>query len=200
MIRVVFLRGTSRPSRIKKFFCMKTLLTFARLIDALTERVGRVVIWLVLVATLISAGNALVRYALGESSNAWLEIQWYLFGAMFLLGAGYTLKHNGHVRIDIFYNRLGPRGQAWIDLVGGLLFLLPMAVLLAWLAWPMFHEAWVTHEMSPDAGGLLRWPVKLLLPLGFGLLALQGVAEVIKRIGVLSGHLVLPHEAPEEEV
>jgi TRAP-type mannitol/chloroaromatic compound transport system permease small subunit len=179
---------------------VKSLLALARAIDALTERVGRVVIWLVLVATLISAGNALARYALGASSNAWLEIQWYLFGAMFLLGAGYTLRHNGHVRIDIFYNRLTPRGQAWIDLAGGLLFLLPMAVLLAWLAWPMFHEAWVTQEMSPDAGGLLRWPVKLMLPVGFALLALQGMAEVIKRIGVLSGHLVLPREAPEEEV
>jgi len=179
---------------------VKSLLALARLIDALTERVGRIVIWLVLAATLISAGNALSRYTLGESSNAWLEIQWYLFGAMFLLAAGYTLKHNGHVRIDIFYNRLSPRGQAWIDLAGGLLFLLPMAVLLAWLAWPMFHEAWITREMSPDAGGLVRWPVKLLLPLGFGLLALQGVAEIIKRLGVLSGHLVLPREAPEEEV
>ena len=179
---------------------MKFLFGFARLTDALTERIGRVVIWLVLAATLISAGNALVRYLAGESSNAWLEIQWYLFGAMFLLGAGYTLKHNGHVRIDILYNRLGPRGQAWIDLAGGLLFLLPMAVLLAWLAWPMFYEAWITQEHSPDAGGLVRWPVKLLLPAGFGLLALQGVAEVIKRIGVLTGHLVLPREAPEEEV
>jgi TRAP-type mannitol/chloroaromatic compound transport system permease small subunit len=179
---------------------MNALLALARLIDALTERVGRVVIWLVLFATLISAGNALSRYLLGESSNAWLEIQWYLFGAMFLLAAGYTLKHNGHVRIDIFYNRLGERGQAWSDLIGGLLFLLPMAALLAWLAWPMFHEAWLTHEMSPDAGGLPRWPVKLLLPLGFALLALQGVAEVIKRIGVLNGHLSLSREVPEEEV
>ena len=179
---------------------MKTLLALARLTDTLTERVGRLVIWLVLVATLISAGNALARYALGESSNAWLEIQWYLFGGMFLLAAGYTLKHNGHVRIDIFYNRLSPRGQAWIDLAGGLLFLLPMAVLLAWLAWPMFFEAWLTQEHSPDAGGLVRWPVKLLLPLGFGLLALQGVAEVIKRLGVLSGQLTLPRETPEEEI
>jgi len=179
---------------------VSALLALARLIDALTERVGRLVIWLVLVATLISAGNALARYALGESSNAWLEIQWYLFGAMFLLAAGYTLKHNGHVRIDIFYNRLGPRGQAWIDLIGGLLFLLPMAGLLAWLAWPMFIDAWTTHEMSPDAGGLARWPVKLLLPLGFGLLALQGVAEIIKRIGVLTGVLVLQPETPTEEV
>ena len=179
---------------------MRALLALARLIDALTERVGRLVIWLVLVATLISAGNALARYALGASSNAWLEIQWYLFGAMFLLAAGYTLKHNGHVRIDILYHRLGARGQAWIDFAGGLLFLLPMALLLMWLAWPMFVDAWVTHEMSPDAGGLVRWPVKLLLPVGFALLALQGLAEVIKRIGVLSGRLVLPHEAPEEEV
>ena len=178
---------------------MNALLSLARLIDALTERIGRMVIWLVLVATLISAGNALARYALGESSNAWLEIQWYLFGAMFLLAAGYTLKHNGHVRIDIFYNRFGARGQAWIDLAGGLLFLLPMAGLLMWLSWPMFMDAWTTHEMSPDAGGLLRWPVKLLLPLGFGLLALQGVAEVIKRLGVLSGHVTLPRESPEEE-
>jgi len=179
---------------------VNALLALARVIDAVTERVGRAVVWLVLVATLVSAANALARYALGESSNAWLEIQWYLFGAMFLLAAGYTLKHNGHVRIDIFYNRLTPRGQAWVDLVGGLVFLLPMAGLLAWLAWPMFHEAWVTHELSPDAGGLVRWPVKLLLPAGFALLALQGVAEVIKRIGVISGHLVLPQEKPEEEV
>ena len=179
---------------------MKALLTLARLIDALTERIGRVAIWLVLVATLISAGNALARYALGESSNAWLEIQWYLFGAMFLLTAGYTLKHNGHVRIDIFYNRLDERGRAWIDLLGGLLFLLPMAGLLAWLAWPIFMDAWVTQEMSPDAGGLVRWPVKLLLPVGFALLALQGLAEVIKRLGVLSGHLVIPRETPAEEV
>ena len=179
---------------------MNALLAIARLIDALTERVGRLSIWLVLIATLISAGNALTRYLLGESSNAWLEIQWYLFGAMFLLAAGYTLKHNGHVRIDIFYNRFSARGQAWIDLAGGLLFLLPMAVLLAWLAWPIFMDAWVTQEMSPDAGGLVRWPVKLLLPIGFALLALQGLAEVIKRIGVLSGHLVLQPEAPKEEV
>jgi TRAP-type mannitol/chloroaromatic compound transport system permease small subunit len=179
---------------------VNTLLALSRAIDALTERIGRLVIWLVLVATLVSAGNALARYALGQSSNAWLEIQWYLFGAVFLLAAGYTLKHNGHVRIDIFYGRLGARGRAVIDLIGGLFFLLPMAGLLAWLAWPMFMDAWTTHEMSPDAGGLARWPVKLLLPVGFGLLALQGVAEIIKRIGVLTGALVLEQETPAEEV
>ena len=179
---------------------MNALLALSRAIDALTERIGQFVIWLVLVATLVSAGNALARYALGQSSNAWLEIQWYLFGAVFLLAAGYTLKHNGHVRIDIFYGRLGAKGQAVIYLIGGLFFLLPMAGLLAWLAWPMFMDAWTTHEMSPDAGGLVRWPVKLLLPVGFSLLALQGVAEIIKRIGVLTGALALEHEAPEEEV
>ncbi len=179
---------------------MNALLACARLIDALTERVGRAAAWLVLAATLISAGNALARYALGESSNAWLEIQWYLFGALFLLAAGYTLKHDGHVRIDVFYNRFGPRGRAWIDLFGGLFFLMPMTLLLAWLAWPMFAEAWITHELSPDAGGLVRWPVKLLLPLGFALLALQGVAEIIMRIGVLTGRLALPRKTPEEPV
>lgn len=179
---------------------MNALLALSRAIDALTERIGQFVIWLVLVATLVSAGNALARWALGASSNAWLEIQWYLFGAVFLLAAGYTLKHNGHVRIDIFYGRLSAKGQAMIDLIGGLFFLLPMAGLLAWLGWPMFMDAWTTHEMSPDAGGLLRWPVKLLLPVGFGLLALQGVAEIIKRIGVLTGALVLEPEAPAEEV
>lgn len=173
---------------------MNGLLTLAQWIDALNERVGRVTIWLVLVATLISAGNALARYVLSDSSNAWLEIQWYLFGAIFLLGAGYTLKHNGHVRIDIFYGRMSARGQAWVDLFGGLFFLLPLAVLMAWLAWPMFLESWQTLEHSPDSGGLLRWPVKLLLPLGFALLALQGIAEIIKRIGVLSGRDVPPHE------
>jgi len=179
---------------------VNALLACARLIDALTERVGRAAAWIVLAATLISAGNALARYALGESSNAWLEIQWYLFGALFLLAAGYTLKHDGHVRIDVFYNRFGPRGRAWIDLFGGLFFLMPMTLLLAWLSWPMFAEAWATHELSPDAGGLVRWPVKLLLPLGFALLALQGAAEIIKRIGVLSGRLALPRETPEEPV
>lgn len=179
---------------------MQFLLRVSRFIDAVSERIGNVLIWLLLATVLISTGNAVVRKLFSIGSNAWLEIQWYLFGAMFLLAAGYTLKHNGHVRIDIFYNRFGTRGQAWIDLIGGLLFLLPMAILLAWLAWPMFLDAWLSHEMSPDAGGLVRWPVKLLLPLGFGLLALQGVAEVIKRLGVLTGRVTLPRENPEEEV
>lgn len=174
---------------------MKILLGLARLIDLLNEGIGRLTIWLVLIATMIAAGNALV-----DSSNAWLEIQWYLFGAIFLLGAGYTLKHNGHVRIDILYGRLGKRGQAWIDLLGGVFFLLPMACLMVWLAWPMFTVALLGTEHSSDSGGLLRWPVILLIPLGFGLLALQGVAEIIKRIGVLSGQYVMPEEKPAEDV
>jgi TRAP-type mannitol/chloroaromatic compound transport system permease small subunit len=179
---------------------MNAWLALARLIDAFNERVGRITIWLVLVATLISAGNALARHVLSDSSNAWLEIQWYLFGAIFLLSAGYTLKHNGHVRIDILYGRFGKRGQAWVDLLGGLFFLLPLACLMAWLAWPVFAESWRTLEHSSDAGGLLRWPVKLLLPLGFGLLALQGMAEIIKRIGVLTGTYDLADEKQAEEV
>ena len=179
---------------------MQALLGLARVIDALNERVGRLAMWLVLVTTLISAANGLVRYGFGVSSNAWLEIQWYLFGALFLLAAGYTLKHNGHVRIDLIYGRLSPRGRAWVDLLGGVFFLLPFCGLIIWYAWPMFMVSWTGNEMSPDAGGLVRWPVKLLIPAGFSLLALQGVAEIIKRIGVLAGILVLENEAPMEEV
>lgn len=167
---------------------MQGLLRIAYAIDALNEWVGRSIKWLVLLATLISAGNALVRYGLGESSNAGLEIQWYLFGALFLLGAGYTLKHNGHVRIDFIHGRLSPRTQAWLEIVGTVLFLLPFSLLIIWFGWPMFVSAWQSGEMSPDAGGLLRWPVKLLIPVGFSLLALQGIAELIRNIAVLSGH------------
>ena len=179
---------------------MKALLALARAIDALNERIGHALRWLVLLATLISAANALVRYGLGESSNAWLEIQWYLFGAIFLLGAGYTLKHNGHVRIDLIYGRLPERGRALVDLLGGRLFLLPFTLLMIRYAWPMFMASWQGNEMSPDAGGLLRWPVKLMIPAGFGLLALQGVAEISKRIAVLMGVLTLDQEAPLEQV
>lgn len=179
---------------------MKALLAASRLIDRINERVGRLVMWGVLVATLIATGNALAKHFLGQGSNAWLEAQWYAFGALFLLGAGYTLKHNGHVRIDVFHQRLSARTRAWIDLLGGLLFLLPFAGLMTWLSWPLLAESWRIQEMSPDAGGLARWPVKLLLPLGFGLLFLQGISEVIKRIGVIRGEASLAEEAPAEEV
>ncbi len=179
---------------------MKRWLALARTIDAVNERVGRAVTWLVLAATLISAANALARYGLNLSSNAWLEIQWYLFGAIILLTAGYTLKHNGHVRIDVIYGRFSTRAQAWIDLLGALLFLLPLCGLMTWLSWPGFVESLQSGETSPDAGGLLRWPVRLLIPLGFALLGLQGISEAIKRIAFLRGEGKLTREQPQEEV
>lgn len=176
------------------------LLGIARAIDAVNERIGRAVLWLVLAVTLISAANALMRYGFGMSSNAWLEIQWYLFGAIFLLAAGYTLKHNGHVRVDVLYGRWPPRVRAWIDLLGAALFLLPLCVLMVWLSWHGFIESFQRGELSSDAGGLLRWPVRLLIPLGFALLGLQGVSELIKRVAFLRGQGELPHEPPMEEV
>jgi TRAP-type mannitol/chloroaromatic compound transport system permease small subunit len=136
---------------------------------------------------LLSAGNAAVRYALNLSSNAWLEIQWYLFSAIFLLGAGYALKHNAHVRIDIIASRLSQRRRAWIDIVGAAAFLLPMSLTILWLSVPMFWQSYVGGEISPDAGGLVRWPVKILIPIGFTLLTLQGLAEIAKRVAFLSG-------------
>jgi len=177
---------------------MQALLALARGIDALNETIGRAVKWLVLLATLVSATNAGLRYGFDLSSNAWLELQWYLFALIFLLGAGYTLKHNGHVRIDVLYGRLTPRAQAWIDLLGGLLFLLPVAGLMAWLGWAVFAESWAIQEHSPDSGGLLRWPIKLALPVGFGLLFLQGVSESIKRAAMLAGRLPYGSEAAKE--
>ncbi len=177
---------------------MRALLLLARGIDALNEAIGRGVKWLVLAATLISAVNAGMRYGFDLSSNAWLELQWYLFALIFLLGAGYTLKHNGHVRIDVIHGRLGLRAQAWIDLLGGVFFLLPVAGLMAWFSWGVFAESWAIQEVSADSGGLLRWPVKLALPLGFGLLFLQGLAEIIKRAGMLAGALPFSTEQAEE--
>lgn len=177
---------------------MRALLSLARGIDALNERVGRAAMWLVLLATLISAGNAAMRYGFDLSSNAWLEIQWYLFALIFLLGAGYTLKHNGHVRIDVLYGRFSPRAQAWVDLIGGLLFLLPLCILMVWLGWSGVATSWAVNETSPDAGGLLRWPIKLAIPVGFCLLLLQGVAEVIKRAAFLRGLTILTHEQAKE--
>lgn len=179
---------------------MRGLLALARGIDALNEATGRAVKWLVLVATLVSAANASLRYGFDLSSNAWLELQWYLFALIFLLGAGYTLKHNGHVRIDVLYGRFSERTQAWIDLFGGLLFLLPVAGLMAWFSWAVFAESWAIKEVSADSGGLLRWPIKLALPAGFALLFLQGVAETIKRAGMLAGHLPFASEQAEEIV
>ena len=166
---------------------MEFALGLSRAIDALNERIGRSVLWLVLFAALISAGNAIVRKTFNASSNAFLEIQWYLFSAIFLLCAGYTLLHDEHVRIDLFSARCSPRTRAWIDVAGALLFLLPMSLVLMRLSWPVFVDAWTSKEISGNAGGLLRWPVKLLMPVGFALLALQGVSELVKRIAFLAG-------------
>ena len=166
---------------------MQGLLRLSRGIDWLNERVGRAVIWLVLITVLISAGNAIIRKTFDTSSNAWLEVQWYLFSAIFLLCAGYTLLRNEHVRIDVLLHRLPKRKQIGVDIFGFLVFLLPAAILIAALGWPQFTISFASNEMSSNAGGLIRWPVKLLLPLGFGLLALQGLSELIKRVAFLKG-------------
>jgi TRAP-type mannitol/chloroaromatic compound transport system permease small subunit len=172
----------------------------SRLIDAVNERVGQAIYWLVLVAVLVSAGNAIIRYALDSSSNAWLELQWYLFSAVFLLGAGYTLLHNEHVRIDVVFGNLPPRKRAWVDLLGGIFFLLPMAIVIMALSWPTFIESYARHEVSSDAGGLLRWPVKLLIPIGFLLLTLQGISEIVKRVAFLKGLVPDPSDRHEHPV
>ena len=166
---------------------MNFLVRVSRLIDAMTERVGRAARWLILVAVLVSAGNAVARYALNVSSNAWLEVQWYLYAAVFLLCAGYALKHNQHVRVDVLASRGSPRAQAWIEIAGTVLFLLPMAALILVLSWPVFVDSWRSGEVSANANGLVLWPARLLVPTGFALLLLQGVSELIKRIAFLRG-------------
>ena len=172
---------------------MTLLLKLSQLIDGLTERVGKGAFWLVLIMTIISAGNAVVRFAFNYSSNGLLEIQWYLFAAVFLLCAPYTLQKNEHVRIDVLSGKLSPRGLAIIDIIGTLFFLLPMVILILWLSIPLVAESYRITEMSANAGGLIRWPVKLLLPIGFTLLALQGLSELIKRIAFLQGLIADPN-------
>jgi len=163
------------------------LLRFSRYVDGLNGQVGRLVSWLILASVLVSSGNATVRYVFDTSSNGWLELQWYLYSAVYLLCAGYTLSRNEHIRIDILISHYPPRLRAWIDLLGGLFFLLPMALIILWLSIPMVEESIYRNEMSSDAGGLLRWPAKLLIPLGFAFLSLQGISEIIKRIAFLKG-------------
>jgi len=164
---------------------MRYLLALADAIDWVTEYLGQWLKWLVLFSSLISAFNALMRYSIHYSSNAWLEIQWYMFAGMVLLGGPYTLKMNEHVRVDLFYGLASERTRIWIDIVGGLLFLLPICVILTYFTWPWFVESWTINEASSNAGGLVRWPVKLLLPVGFFLMAMQGVSEIIKRVAAL---------------
>lgn len=166
---------------------MNALLAVSRFIDGLNQRIGRSVMWLVLVAVLISAGNAIVRKAFDMSSNAFLEAQWYLFSAIFLLCAPYTLLRNEHIRIDVVASRLSNRTQTWIDVFGTLFFLLPMAILIMRLSWIVFVRAWDIDEMSSNAGGLVVWPARLLVPVGFFLLTLQGLSQLIKLVAYLRG-------------
>lgn len=173
---------------------MQLLLRIAKAIDALNHKVGLIATWLVLIACVISAGNAMMRYGFNMSSNAWLEIQWYLFGGMVMLGAAHTLRVNGHVRVDVLYSRYSDRTRLWVDLLGGIFFLMPMAIIIGWLSWPLFMNSYQIGEHSANAGGLLRWPVKVLIPIGFLLLTLQGFSEIVKRIGALTGHFRLDAE------
>ena len=176
---------------------MQALLKLSRAIDALSEGVGKATIWLVLVVTLISAANAFVRYTFNYSSNGLLEIQWYLFSAIFLLCAGYTLMRNEHVRIDVITGRFSPHTHAWIDIIGTLFFLAPMAVAVLSLSWPIFINAYLNNEYSSNAGGLIVWPVRALVPIGFSLLILQGVSELIKRFAFLKGLISDPNAKPK---
>jgi TRAP-type mannitol/chloroaromatic compound transport system permease small subunit len=161
------------------------LLRLSRGIDWINARFGSIATWLVLIACVVSAGNAASRYLLSESSNGWLEAQWYMFAAMVLLGAPYTLRMNEHVRVDLVYGSVSERSRLWIDILGGLFFLIPICAVLIYFTWPWFVQSWNIHETSPNAGGLVRWPVKLLLPVGFGLMILQGISEIIKRVAAL---------------
>lgn len=177
---------------------MRALLIFSRVIDRLNTGIGKLASWAVLLACVISAGNATFRYLFSNSSNALLEIQWYLFSAIFLLGAALTLKLNEHVRVDLVYMSVGERGRLWIDIIGFTCFMLPATIILTYMSWDFFMQSWIQNETSANAGGLVRWPVKLMMPIGFGLLSLQGVSELIKRIATLVGaiHIDTHYERP----
>lgn len=176
---------------------MKFFLRLSRLIDALNSFVGRTVTWLTLIVVLISATNAVIRKLFHTSSNAWLEMQWYLFGAIFLLAAGYTFLQNEHVRVDVISQRFSRRTQLKIEIAGVLLFLLPACMLVFWLSLPFFYESFVLQEHSSNTGGLMRWPVKLLIPVGFALLILAGVSHLIKCIAYLAGMAPDPLARPD---
>ena len=178
---------------------MKSLLALSGWMDRISERIGHTIYWLVLAAVLISCINAVVRKAFNWSSNSLLEIQWYLFSAIFLFCAGYTLLKNQHVRIDVISGRLSKRTQAWIDIFGTLFFLLPMAILIMYLSWPVFVQAYERHEVSTNAGGLIIWPARLMVPIGFLLLAAQGISELVKRVAFLQGLIPDPGEKQHEK-
>jgi TRAP-type mannitol/chloroaromatic compound transport system permease small subunit len=166
---------------------VKHLLKFAFAMDWTSERFGRIASWAVLISAAVSAGNAFVRYGFDWSSNSLLEIQWYMFAWMVMVGAPLVLKLNEHVRVDLIYGKLKGNGPVYVDLFGLLVFLLPVCGLLAWMCWPYFWGVMVSGEMSQNAGGLIRWPATLALPVGFTLVFLQGIGEIIKRLAYLSG-------------
>ncbi len=177
---------------------MNTILAACRGIDALTERIGRTLYWLLLAAVVISSVNAIIRKAFDMSSNAYLEAQWYLFAALFMLGAGYAFLHDQHVRIDVVASRLSRRTQVWIDVIGIVLFLIPMCIFLAYTSLPSLMTAVATKEVSANPGGLIRWPLYALVPLGFGLLMMQSFSELFKRVAFLMGSGPDPHAKPEK--
>ena len=180
-------------------------LSLSRRIDSLNEKIAGLISWALLLAVVICTGNALIRYIFNNSSNAWLEIQWYLYAAMFMLASAHTLKRDEHVRIDVIVGRFSRRTQVWIDLFGFLVFMLPICLVILWFGIPFALTSIQSAEMSSNAGGLIVWPAKLLVPAGFALLVLQGISETIKRIAFLAGHLpesaICKHVAvPEEEI
>jgi TRAP-type mannitol/chloroaromatic compound transport system permease small subunit len=166
---------------------MQALLKFSKAVDWLNAQVGKYVIWLILASTVISAVNAAVRKTLNVSSNAYLEVQWYLFAAAFLLASAYTLLNGEHVKIDVLYHRLSKRAQMWVDVFGFVVFLTPVCLAILWFGIPFFLQGFRSGEMSSNAGGLIRWPVYLMMPLGFTLLLLQCWSELVKRIAFLKG-------------
>jgi len=177
---------------------MQALLALSSGIDAVSKKLGQVASYLVLFCALISAGNATIRYLFSMSSNGWLEIQWYMFAGIVLLGASQTLSLNAHIRVDLVYGMLSEKKRLWVDLIGIVLFLLPVTILFTYLCWPFFLNSYLGDEQSLNAGGLTRWPAKLLLVIGFGMLAIQGVSELIKRIAALQGvsHIDTTYEKP----
>lgn len=174
------------------------LLKITRVIDRLSDVFGYIAKWLVLFACLVSAGNAMIRYLFNYSSNGWLEIQWYMFAGIVFFGASQTLRLNEHVRVDLLYSAVSDRVRLWIDIIGFTVFLLPAMIYLTYMTTPFFLNSWNSQEISSNAGGLILWPVKLVLPLGFALLVLQGFAELAKRIAGLAGLVKIDthYEAP----
>lgn len=191
-------RPVAMPDQDSTPLPAQALPLWVRLVDRANDLAGAVAKWALLFACVISGLNAIVRYAFSYSSNGWLEIQWYLFGAGVMLGAAQVFRLNEHVRVDLFYSRYSPRNQARFDIAGILVFLLPVMGLLAWLAWPIFADMYLSKESSPNAGGLIRWPAMLMVPLGFTLIWLQGFAEVAKRVLWLQGRyeMALHYEKP----